>query len=298
MSSAPTDNRILGRHSRAQAAYRLAAAAAGIRHSGASRRRSRRRSSIARAWRIRTTKTFSVVTWFLPKHLHQHFYNVYAYCRISDDLGDEVGDKQQSLTAAGPVGGGAGAVLFAASRGIRCSLRCARPCGEFDIPQHEFSDLLQAFRQDQIVTRYPRFERPARILPDTRRIRWATWCCTCAVIAMPSGRSFPTTPAPRCNWPTSGRMSVRGLTSKGRIYLPLEDFAKFGVSEQTLAERRATPAVSRHDEVRGRARARVVPARPAAGERSGPPAGARHRAVQPWRAGDSSTPSSARITTC
>ena len=36
-------------------------------------------------------ENFPVVTWFLPKHLHQHFYNVYAYCRISDDLGDEVG---------------------------------------------------------------------------------------------------------------------------------------------------------------------------------------------------------------
>ena len=42
-------------------------------------------------------ENFSVVTWFLPKHLHQHFYNVYAYCRISDDLGDEVGNPQQSL---------------------------------------------------------------------------------------------------------------------------------------------------------------------------------------------------------
>src|ERR1700761_8371560 len=42
-------------------------------------------------------ENFSVVTWFLPKHLHQHFYNVYAYCRISDDLGDEVGDPQLAL---------------------------------------------------------------------------------------------------------------------------------------------------------------------------------------------------------
>src|SRR5579872_1777120 len=42
-------------------------------------------------------ENFSVATWFLPRHLRQHFYNVYAYCRISDDLGDEVGDPQQSL---------------------------------------------------------------------------------------------------------------------------------------------------------------------------------------------------------
>ena len=55
----------------------------------------------AQAYCERLAKThyenFSVATWFLPKRLRQHFYNVYAYCRISDDLGDEVGNPQQSL---------------------------------------------------------------------------------------------------------------------------------------------------------------------------------------------------------
>ena len=42
-------------------------------------------------------ENFSVATWFLPERLRQHFFNVYAYCRISDDLGDEVGDTSASL---------------------------------------------------------------------------------------------------------------------------------------------------------------------------------------------------------
>ena len=42
-------------------------------------------------------ENFSVATWFLPRRLRPHFYSVYAYCRISDDLGDEVGDAQQAL---------------------------------------------------------------------------------------------------------------------------------------------------------------------------------------------------------
>src|SRR5579859_4273832 len=42
-------------------------------------------------------ENFSVATWFLPKRLRQHFFNVYAYCRISDDLGDEVGNPAESL---------------------------------------------------------------------------------------------------------------------------------------------------------------------------------------------------------
>src|SRR5258706_12196492 len=42
-------------------------------------------------------ENFSVASWFLPERLRQHFFNVYAYCRISDDLGDEVGDTAASL---------------------------------------------------------------------------------------------------------------------------------------------------------------------------------------------------------
>ena len=42
-------------------------------------------------------ENFNVVSWLLPRHLHQHFYNVYAYCRWSDDLGDEVSDRARAL---------------------------------------------------------------------------------------------------------------------------------------------------------------------------------------------------------
>src|SRR5579871_3301042 len=44
-------------------------------------------------------ENFSVATWFLPARLRQHFYNVYSYCRISDDLGDEVGNPRRCWTS-------------------------------------------------------------------------------------------------------------------------------------------------------------------------------------------------------
>lgn len=46
-------------------------------------------------------ENFNVVSWLLPRHLHQHFYNVYAYCRWSDDLGDEVPDAGRALRLLG-----------------------------------------------------------------------------------------------------------------------------------------------------------------------------------------------------
>src|SRR5712664_281397 len=42
-------------------------------------------------------ENFNVVSWLLPKELHQHFYNLYAYCRWADDLGDEITDPALSL---------------------------------------------------------------------------------------------------------------------------------------------------------------------------------------------------------
>src|SRR5215469_14690142 len=42
-------------------------------------------------------ENFNVASWLLPKELHQHFYNLYAYCRWADDLGDEVPDGVRAL---------------------------------------------------------------------------------------------------------------------------------------------------------------------------------------------------------
>src|SRR5271154_4471018 len=99
-------------------------------------------------------ENFGVVSWLLPRQLHQHFYNVYAYCRWSDDLGDEVGDParalelldawEDELRLAYREGRGPGhPVLIALRQTIRAK----------EIPIEPFSDLLRAFRQDQRVHR-------------------------------------------------------------------------------------------------------------------------------------------------
>jgi squalene synthase HpnC len=183
-------------------------------------------------------ENFSVVTWFLPKHLHQHFYNAYAYCRISDDLGDEVGDPQQSLALLDQweaelrqcYAGEPRHPVFVA---LRETVR------ELDIPQHEFADLLTAFRQDQTVMRYQSFgdllgycknsANPVGHLVlylcgyrDADRQQLSDYTCTALQLA-----NF---------W-----QDVVADYGKGRIYLPLEDLAKYSVTEDDIAQRTATP---------------------------------------------------------
>src|SRR5271170_1850271 len=93
-------------------------------------------------------ENFSVATWFLPKHLRQDFLNVYAYCRISDDLGDEVGDPVAALALLDEWETELDACYSGTPR-HPVFVALAETVRKFEIPQHEFSDLLIAFRQDQ-----------------------------------------------------------------------------------------------------------------------------------------------------
>ncbi|MFY9741258.1 MAG: squalene synthase HpnC [Candidatus Sulfotelmatobacter sp.] len=184
-------------------------------------------------------ENFSVATWFLPKNLRQDFFNVYAYCRISDDLGDEVGDPKEALALLDEwqaeldqcyVGKPRHPVFVALAETVR----------KFEIPKHEFSDLLIAFRQDQTVTRFETFNdvlaychysaNPVGHLVlylcgynDPERQRLSDNTCTALQLA-----NF---------W-----QDVSVDYAKGRIYLPLEDLRKYSVTEDDIAQKRNTAA--------------------------------------------------------
>src|SRR5256885_9140574 len=102
-------------------------------------------------------ENFHVVSFLLPKRLHQDFYNIYAYCRWSDDLADEIGNPAESLRLLAwwrteldaMYAGRATHPVFAA---LGPTVR------KHGIPRDPFSDLVAAFVQDQTVTRYPTWD--------------------------------------------------------------------------------------------------------------------------------------------
>lgn len=182
-------------------------------------------------------ENFSVATWFLPRRLRQHFYNVYAYCRISDDLGDEVGNPQQSLELLDQWEAEL-AACYAGSPRHPVFVALAETVRQFGIPQHEFSDLLIAFRQDQTVTRFATFNDVLGY---------------CRYSANPVGHLV----LYLCGYGDASRQSLSDKTctglqlanfwqdvivdyGKGRIYLPTEDLRRFRVGEDDIAARRAT----------------------------------------------------------
>src|SRR5690348_14675535 len=97
-------------------------------------------------------ENFLVVSWLLPRRLHQPMFNIYAYCRAVDDLGDEAeGDRlalledwQRQLEACFASQPVEHPVFVALGKTVR----------EYELPIDPFRRLIQANRQDQTVTRY------------------------------------------------------------------------------------------------------------------------------------------------
>lgn len=197
-------------------------------------------------------ENFHIVSFLLPKRLHQDFYNVYAFCRWADDLGDEMGSTAESLRLlawwrAELHAMYAGAVrhpVFVALKGT---------VAKHQLPKEPFADLITAFERDQIVTRYPTYEdvfeycrysaNPVGRLvlylcgySDAERQRLSDATCTALQLA-----NF---------WQD---VSVDLL--KDRVYIPIEAIERHGYTVEDLFAHRETPefqAVMK--EIVGRAR--------------------------------------------
>ncbi len=180
-------------------------------------------------------ENFNVVSWLLPKELHQHFYNLYAYCRWADDLGDEVPDTQRALELLawweqeleGCYEGRPWHPVFIALRETIVAK---------EIPKQPFADLLKAFRQDQTVKRYP---------------TWDAVLNYCVYSANPVGRlvlylcGYRDEPRQRLSDATCTALQLANFwqdvsrdLEKGRIYIPLDAAAAHSLAEKDIVERR------------------------------------------------------------
>src|SRR5712664_4010671 len=180
-------------------------------------------------------ENFNLVSWLPPKALHQHFYNLYAYCRWADDLGDEVPNAARAVELLAwweheldaCYEGRPSHPVFVALRETTVAK---------DIPKQPFADLLKAFRQDQTVKRYP---------------DWNAVLNYCVYSANPVGRLV----LYLCGYRDEQRQRLSDATctalqlanfwqdvsrdlEKGRIYIPLDIAAAHRLSEADIVERR------------------------------------------------------------
>ena len=187
-------------------------------------------------------ENFHVASWFLPKAIRPHFHAIYAYCRISDDLGDEVPDSAQALALLDLWGRELDACYAGRARHpvFVALAETIRACG---IPKEPFADLLVAFRHDQTVKRYATMEEVhaycrysanpvgrlvlyacGEVTPESRDEKFRLSDATCTALQL---ANF---------WQD---VSVDWL--KDRVYIPQADMQRFGVTDATIEKGIATP---------------------------------------------------------
>jgi len=179
-------------------------------------------------------ENFHVVSFLLPRRLHQDFYNVYAFCRWADDLGDEIGDARESLRLLDWWRG----VLRKMYSGVASHpvfVALGDTVRRHDLPLEPFDDLIKAFEQDQTVTRYQNFEKLFEY---------------CRYSANPVGRLV----LGLCGYRDAARYALSDATctalqlanfwqdvavdwEKDRVYLPLDTLARHGSSVEAIATR-------------------------------------------------------------
>jgi squalene synthase HpnC len=189
-------------------------------------------------------ENFPVALRLLPARYRRHLQAVYGYARAVDDMGDEAPPGQRARLLDDLEADLGRLYRFQGTDPgqppqlgvVRALAPVVAECG---VPQQPFLDLIQANRQDQTVSRYATFGDLVRycelsanpvgrivlyvfgaVSPD--RLVLSDQVCTALQLAE--------------HW-----QDVAEDYRAGRIYLPAEDLARFGVSEAGLAAPTASP---------------------------------------------------------
>ena len=177
-------------------------------------------------------ENFNVGSWFIKRSLRPHFYSVYAFCRLVDDLGDEVeGDRialldrwEEELKLC--YEGSPNLVWFQA---LQNTVR------EFEIPPEPFLRLIEANRRDQSDSEYRDFEH---------LVEYCTYSATPVGHLVLYLYGYFSEQMARLSDHTCIALQLANFWQdvardfdKGRVYIPKSDMSDYDVSLATIRER-------------------------------------------------------------
>jgi squalene synthase HpnC len=184
-------------------------------------------------------ENFHVTTLFLPKKVRPHFESIYAYCRVSDDLGDEVSDPEIATYLLDTWGAMLDECYDAPQNSrhpVFVSLR--ETIVETGVPRELFANLLRAFRQDQVKTHYESIAELLEYSQDSANPvgRLVLWVCGYRDESLCLLSDKVCTALQLANfW-----QDVVEDSERGRRYLPADEMRRFGASDEQIATRQFT----------------------------------------------------------
>jgi len=185
-------------------------------------------------------ENFHVATFFLPKKVRPHFESIYAYCRVSDDLGDEVADTTTALRLLNTWEGMLDECYDAPERSMHPVFVALRETiVACELPRQLFSDLLYAFKMDQVKTEYATWEELLEYSHYSANPvgRLVLWVCGYRDETLGLLSDKVCTALQLANfW-----QDVVEDAERGRRYLPAESLVRYAVDEGQIEGRVFTP---------------------------------------------------------
>jgi len=179
-------------------------------------------------------ENFPVASILLPRRLVPAVEAIYAFARSADDIADE-GDALPAERLASLAAYEAALDAIEAGRPLPDPMfaRLADALRRHALPLQPLRDLLSAFRQDVVTTRYPDH---ASLLDYCRRSADPVGRLMLGLYGSADPASLRESDAVCSALQLINFWQDVGIDiGKGRIYLPQEDLARFGVSEEAIA---------------------------------------------------------------
>ena len=184
------------------------------------------------------TENFSVASRVLPRRARAHLLAIYGFARLVDELGDADGQSPTQRLAALDWLEGELVRAFAGQAEHPLLMRLGASVRECGLAREPFVRLIEANRVDQRVSRYETWERLREYCalsadPVGELVLGVLGLASPARIELSSSICTALQLAEHCQ-------DVAEDRARGRIYLPLEDLARFGADETDLAGEHAS----------------------------------------------------------
>jgi squalene synthase HpnC len=179
-----------------------------------------------------SSENFPVAMRILPARYRRHLMALYGFARLTDDIGDEVSPEAR-MRLLDELEADVDRIYDGGTPQLAAMRELATTVAECHVPAQPLRDLIQANRQDQLVTRYETFEDLVGYC------RLSANPIGCVVLHI-FGAATPARERLSDSICTALQLAehwqdVAEDFGKGRIYLPRADREKFGVTEQDLA---------------------------------------------------------------
>jgi phytoene synthase len=189
-------------------------------------------------------KTYYLATLLLPKNKRPYVHALYGFARYADEIVDDLASTLTPQEKADALRSWSTGVLKDLKTGAsadhigRALVDTAK---KFDIPHQHFVDFLHSMEMDLTITEYQRYEDLLEYVYGSAAVIGLEMV---PVLGFSDQRAFEAAQKLGIAFQLANFIrDVNEDLDRGRIYLPLDELARFGVDRTMLERRKLTPEI-------------------------------------------------------